>query len=603
MTKKLATVLVCLSLALGALLFAERLSQPGQAQTAPTIRTINLSVNEMVYDPISKKIYATVPSSAGANGNSITVIDPVTANVGPSVFVGSEPNKLAISDDGKYLYVGLDGAAAVRRFNVQTLTPETQFTLGNEQFGGPLLASDIAVMPGCSDTVLIARASSSSSSSGTIAVYDNGVRRGPANPTENFSGAVAFGISPVTAFVFNGSDLRRVGITSNGLRSLDNTGGLLTSGSAETKVDGNLIFTPAGRVVDPIAKSILGTFSNVSSAIVEPETAQGKVFFLRSASDFPGGGNQTYRIVAFNQHTFLPLGSVDVPNVNGSPRSLVRFGQDGIAFNVRANPPITSGNPQVFLVTAPNLIGTPAGTTITSAASFRSGSSSAEAITSVFGAGLTAMTAAADTLPLPTTLAGTTVTVKDNAGTERAAPLFFVSPTQINFLLPTGSIPGPATVTVTGSSGATSTSATHITTVSPAIFTANADGAGVPAAIAVRVKADNSQIIETVAQMDSATNRFVPRPIDLGPDLGANSDRVFLIVFGTGLRGQSGLARAVARIGCDEAVVSFAGAQGTLAGLDQANLLIPRSQIGHGEVDVAITFDGATTNTVKINVR
>src|SRR5262245_51717206 len=602
MTKKLITVLGRLFLAIGALLSAERLLQPGQAQTAPSIRTINISVNEMVYDPISKKIYASVPSSAGASGNSITVIDPVTANVGPSVFVGSEPNKLAVSDDGKYLYVGLDGAAAVRRFNIQTLSPETQFTLGNDTFGGPLLATDIAVMPGCSDTVLVSRGSSSSSFGGTIAVYDNGVRRGPANPTENISGSIAFGTSPITVFAFNGSDLRRVSITSNGLRTLDNTGGLLSGGTTDIKVGGNLIFTPTGRVVDPVTKSILGTFSGVSSVLVELDTAQGKVFFLRSAGDFPVPGNQTYRVVAYNQHTFLSIGSVDIPNVNGAPRSLIRFGPDGVAFNVRSNPPISTGVPKVFLVTAPNLIGAPAGTAIVSAASFQSGSSSAEAIMTVFGAGLTGMTAAADSLPLPTTLGGTTVNVKDNTGTERAAPLFFVSPMQINFLTPAGSIPGPATLTVTGSNGATSTGATHINTVSPSIFTANADGAGAPAAIAVRVKPDNSQEIEAVAQLDSATNKFIPRPIDLGPDAGAGADRVFLVLFGTGMRGHSGLSRIIARIGCDEAAVSFVGAQG-LAGLDQANMLIPRSQSGRGEVTVALTVDGATTNSVKISIK
>jgi len=66
MTKKLITVLGRLFLAIGALLSAERLLQPGQAQTAPSIRTINISVNEMVYDPISKKIYASAPTSCSS---------------------------------------------------------------------------------------------------------------------------------------------------------------------------------------------------------------------------------------------------------------------------------------------------------------------------------------------------------------------------------------------------------------------------------------------------------------------------------------------------------------------------------------------------------
>ena len=72
-----------------------------QAQTVPAnLRTISVVTNDIIYDPISQKIYASVPSSAGINGNSITVIDPMMGTVGPTFFVGSEPNKLAISYDG-----------------------------------------------------------------------------------------------------------------------------------------------------------------------------------------------------------------------------------------------------------------------------------------------------------------------------------------------------------------------------------------------------------------------------------------------------------------------------------------------------------------------
>jgi len=56
-------------------------------------------------------------SSVGNNGNSLQAIDPTTGLVTSSTFVGSEPNKLAISDDGHSLYVSLDGPLAVRRFD------------------------------------------------------------------------------------------------------------------------------------------------------------------------------------------------------------------------------------------------------------------------------------------------------------------------------------------------------------------------------------------------------------------------------------------------------------------------------------------------------
>ncbi len=69
-----------------------------------------------------------------------------------------------------------------------------------------------------------------------------------------------------------------------------------------------------------------------------------------------------------------------------------------------------------------------------SAASFAAGSGLAtESITAGFGATLGNDTLAASSLPLPTTLGGLSLNVTDSAGEERLAPLFFVSPGQINY--------------------------------------------------------------------------------------------------------------------------------------------------------------------------
>jgi len=62
----------------------------------------------------------------------------------------------------------------------------------------------------------------------------------------------------------------------------------------------------------------------------------------------------------------------------------------------------------------------------------------AEEIASAFGTNLSASTAVAASLPLPVTLAGVTVRVRDSVDNERLAPLFFVSPGQINYLVPSG---------------------------------------------------------------------------------------------------------------------------------------------------------------------
>jgi len=135
--------------------------------------------------------------------------------------------------------------------------------------------------------------------------------------------------------------------------------------------------------------------------------------------------------------------------------------------------------------------------------------------------------------------------------------------------------------------------------VAPGLFTANSSGLGVPAATVLRVKADGTLIYEFVAQFDPAKSQFVPAPIDLGPE----SDQVFLILFGTGWRFRSDLPAVKCSIGGVNSEVLFAGAQGDFVGLDQMNVRLPRSLVGHGEIDLAVTVDGKTANTVRINVK
>jgi hypothetical protein len=87
---------------------------------------------------------------------------------------------------------------------------------------------------------------------------------------------------------------------------------------------------------------------------------------------------------------------------------------------------------------------------------------------------------------------------------------------------------------------------------------------GVAAAVALRVKADGSQSYEVVAQLDARQNKFVSRPLDLGPE----GDQVFLLLLGTGIRFGSSPSAVIATIGGVYAEVNFAGAQGDFVGLD-----------------------------------
>ncbi len=234
-----------------------------------------------------------------------------------------------------------------------------------------------------------------------------------------------------------------------------------------------------------------------------------------------------------------------------------------------------------------------------SAASFQQGASS-EAIVALFAAGgLAGSTAVAESVPLPTTLAGVQVKVKDAAGVERNAPLFFVSAGQINFLVPQGTGNGTANLTSLRDNNPVGAGTVTVETVTPALFTANANGQGAPAAVLFRIKADGTQSIEPTVQFNSTTNHFEATPIDLGPE----GEQVFVIGFGTGFRNRSSLNNVTCTIGGVMSEVSFAGAQGDLAGLDQTNIKIPRSLAGRGNLEIAFTVDGKRANAVAINIK
>ena len=60
------------------------------------IRKIPLTTNDIVYSSTTGRIYASIPSSAGACGNSIAAIDPGTGLITSSTLIGSDPDKLAL---------------------------------------------------------------------------------------------------------------------------------------------------------------------------------------------------------------------------------------------------------------------------------------------------------------------------------------------------------------------------------------------------------------------------------------------------------------------------------------------------------------------------
>src|SRR5262249_13636203 len=211
-------------------------------------------------------------------------------------------------------------------------------------------------------------------------------------------------------------------------------------------------------------------------------------------------------------------------------------------------------------------------------------------------------TQGASPLPLPLELAGSTVLAADSGGIERPATIFFISASQINSLIPAETAEGLATVTITSGDGGAFTHVVEIEPIAPGLFTANADGHGVAAAVALRVKTDGSTGYEPVAQYDGGQGRDAAAPVELGGE----GDQVYLLLFGAGVgfaAGSGSLDAVKATIGGVDARVTYAGAQGGYAGLSQINLLLPRALAGRSEMDLNLTVNGHAANVVRVHVR
>ncbi len=267
-----------------------------------------------------------------------------------------------------------------------------------------------------------------------------------------------------------------------------------------------------------------------------------------------------------------------------------------------AQPSIGSSLSDAFAVKIRNG-DSPSSLVTVSAASYIGEALAGESVVAGFGNNLALGTQGAETLPLPVSIAGTHVVITDSKGKSFSANLFYVSPNQVNFYIPPCVADGAGTVSLFTADNRVAAGNLLITPLAPGLFAANSNGQGVAAAVALRLRADGSQSYEPVARYDTQQNKFVPIPIDLGEDRGLETDRVVLILFGTGLRHLESLSQVNLKIGGMSANPSFAGAQGYFLGLDQVNVPLPRTLIGKGEMEIDLVAGGKSANKIIVSIK
>jgi uncharacterized protein (TIGR03437 family) len=238
----------------------------------------------------------------------------------------------------------------------------------------------------------------------------------------------------------------------------------------------------------------------------------------------------------------------------------------------------------VILVTALNsaLVAQAPPFVMVNSASYAS-ASSPDSLATIFGSNLAAATATAvldASGQLPTELAAARVEI---AGV--AAPLIYVSPSQINLVVPAGIDPGTVDVVVKSTtSGVSRTASALLRAASPGLFTSDASGAG-PGAI-----------------LNAVT--FAPAPFLVQTPANGADPRTRLAIYGTGYRN----AKAVTATATDPAgnrynlTVEYAGKAPGFFGLDQVNVVLLPDLDGAGTVTLSLGADAIPANPATIAV-
>ena len=225
---------------------------------------------------------------------------------------------------------------------------------------------------------------------------------------------------------------------------------------------------------------------------------------------------------------------------------------------------------------------------ILNSASFGGGVSAPGAVVGLFGVGLGSSWETASTTPLPRTLAkGVRVTVD---GID--APLFYASPTQVNFQIPFEVTSSTATLTLTRSDdGAKQSVQLPMKPAHPGIYTASGDGKGAPIAVHA------STGLVTAASPASRGEWLVLYANGLGP---VNPS----VASGAAPSGISVTVNPVSvSVGGIDAEVYYAGLAPGYVGLYQINFRVPPTAPAGAAIPLTLTVAGGQSNNAMLSIQ
>ena len=306
--------------------------------------SVNQVSNDMVWDSRNQLLYISVPSTSPAHSNQVCSLNPATVSIVNCQSAGSEPNVLALSDDGQFLYVGEDGTGSVQRFKLPGLTPDISISLGSDPFDGPFYARSMEVAPGVPHTIAVSRGIKNliPKEIGGIAIYDDSTQRPTIAPgwggAGNAYSSLTWGADASALYASDAESTMSfftLTVNSSGV-VLDHTypNVFWNPGKIHYDHGSGLVYSDDGfHVIDPSTGLPTGLIEVGGGWPMVPDSDLNTVFVL---SQYIFQGNSNYTLYLFDANHYVPITRIPftiTPNSLNGLGNFVRWGTNGLAVN------------------------------------------------------------------------------------------------------------------------------------------------------------------------------------------------------------------------------------------------------------------------------
>ena len=244
---------------------------------APLLVYVPIVNRDLIYDSLRQLVYVSVAAAQKPQGASIAAMDPTTGRVTRWYPLTVEPTRLALSGDGRYLYIGLGNI--IRRIDLNTWIADLDIPLGQDSLFGAREVYSMVTLSGSNTSLAVSffKTGLSPPYLGT-AVFDGAQMR--PTVTGSHDGALYLIGSPDANTLYgadSSGNFYTLKVSPAGVTVAGTYPGLLGA-DGDSVFTGGLIYDGWGTAADPAVPSVVRLYDN--EGLIAPSPSSQTVLIL-----------------------------------------------------------------------------------------------------------------------------------------------------------------------------------------------------------------------------------------------------------------------------------------------------------------------------------